>query len=170
MLTDCCSDETESYAWNSYARHGSFVTIDEDDEEDAECQGGCHDVARGEETEKEHIAGPNCELDGKGYSGWRIRAEEMRVGQFLKMVKQYKTVSLTITQERTWMQCLHAKDDQWSPESGDEDFEIAAKHCFVTGISKQGVSEFDVEGIRPVKHGIENCAIYNLAEEMVSFG
>lgn len=78
------------------------------------------------------------------------------------------TVSLTANQERTWIQCLYRKDDQWVPEPGDEDFEIAAKHCFVTGTSKEGVSEFDAEGFHPVKHSVQNCKMNNVEEDPVS--
>jgi hypothetical protein len=63
---------------------------------------------------------------------------------------------------------LYKKDDQWVPEPGDEDSEIATKHCFVTGISKEGVGEFDAEGFQPVKHGVQNCMINNLEENTVS--
>ena len=48
-----------------------------DEYDSAECS-DCQDIPREGATEKEHIAGPNCKLN-KGYSGWRIGAEEMRV-------------------------------------------------------------------------------------------
>lgn len=67
--------EPESDAWSSGGRPNTFVTIDEYDS--AECS-DCQDIPREGATEKEHIAGPNCKLN-KGYSGWRIGAEEMRV-------------------------------------------------------------------------------------------
>jgi hypothetical protein len=63
---------------------------------------------------------------------------------------------------------LYKKDDQWEPEPGDEDHEITAKHCFVTGISKEGVGEFDVEALQPVKHGVRNCMVNNIEEDPVS--
>ena len=71
-------------------------------------------------------------------------------------------------QERTWIQCLHKKDDTWVPEAHDEDFEVDAKHCFVTGIGRKGVDEFDAEGFQPVKHGVENCFINSSEEDTVN--
>lgn len=72
-------DEPESDAWSSGGRIGSFCVVDyssmDADEDDAECQ----DVMREGETEKEHLAGPNCISEYQGYSGWRIAANEMRV-------------------------------------------------------------------------------------------
>jgi hypothetical protein len=69
--------EPESDAWDCYAKPGGFVAIDADDDE---CRdGGCQDVRRDQATEKEHIAGPDCRQEYKGYSGWRIGAGEMRV-------------------------------------------------------------------------------------------
>lgn len=75
------------------------------------------------------------------------------------------TTLLTTRQERTWIQCLHAKSEGWEPESGDEDYEIDAKDCFVTGISKEGVDEFDATGFQPVKHGVKDCMINNIDDE-----
>lgn len=76
--------------------------------------------------------------------------------------------SLTFEQECTWNQCLYAKDDHWAPEPGDEDFEIAAKHCFVTGISKHGTDEFDAIDFQPIKHGVDYCMINNVQDDPVS--
>ena len=57
------------------------------------------------------------------------------------------TSSLTSlsNQERTWIQFLHKKDDQ----AHDKHFEISAKHCFVTGVGRKGVDQFDAEGFSP---------------------
>lgn len=71
------SGEPESDAWDCYAKRASFVTIDVDGNE---CRDrGCQDVLRDRATGKEHVAGENCKQEYKGYSGWRIGAEEMRV-------------------------------------------------------------------------------------------
>jgi hypothetical protein len=86
----------------------------------------------------------------------------MNIRQDMRRLTELRMlVLLTMEQERTWVQCLHEKDDQWVPEPDDEDFEIAAKHCFVTGISKHGVRSPDVYKLRPVRHGIEDCRINN---------
>jgi hypothetical protein len=72
-------EEPESDAWDCYTRPGSFVTVEWG--ECAECPNGlCQDVLREGATEKEHLAGPNCRQEYKGYSGSRIGADEMRVG------------------------------------------------------------------------------------------
>ena len=71
--------ELESDAWDCYTRPGSFVTVEWG--YCAECpDGSCQDVLREGATEKEHFAGPDCRQEYKGYSGSRIRADEMRVG------------------------------------------------------------------------------------------
>jgi hypothetical protein len=62
------------------------------------------------------------------------------------------------------------KDDQWVPEPGDEDFEIQAKHCFVTGISKEGADMVSATGFEPVKHGIENSLFNSFEVDTVSIG
>ena len=59
---------------------------------------------------------------------------------------------------QTKIQCLVAKEQGWRPEPGDEDFEVDAKECFVTGIAGR-VDEFDAYGFNPVKHGVENSLI-----------
>lgn len=56
------------------------------------------------------------------------------------------------------IQCLVAKGQGWEPEPGDEDFEVDAKHCFVTGIAGK-IDEFDAYGFQPVKHGVEDSMI-----------
>ena len=64
------------------------------------------------------------------------------------------------------MQCLCQKGKNWTSEAGDEDFELQAKHCFVSGISKSGVYEFDAANFQPARHGIgeENIMINNLTD------
>lgn len=57
--------------------------------------------------------------------------------------------------------CLYPKPNDWRPEPGDEDFEKEAFSCFLTGVSKNGVSEFDLSGIEPVKHGVGQTTIEN---------
>jgi hypothetical protein len=64
-------------------------------------------------------------------------------------------------QERTWIQCLHFKGRRWVAEHDDEDYEIDAKECFVTGIGKEGVGGANVFGFQPVRHGITRCPIAN---------
>lgn len=63
------------------------------------------------------------------------------------------------------MQCLCRKLDDWESESDDEDFEREAEYCFLSGISKSGVDEFDVEELEPVRHGIDSTLINNVCEE-----
>lgn len=95
----------------------------------------------------EHLAGPAC-TSRVGYSGWRITVEEM--------------------QDRLQCQCLAAKSDDWQPESEDEEFEIKAKYCWLTGISKEPASDFEVEGFQPVRHGLAESDIDNGSQESVS--
>ena len=38
----------------------------------------------------------------------------------------------------------------------------------MTGISKEGVDEFDAEGFQPVKHGVKDTVINNSEEDTVS--
>lgn len=73
--------EPETDAWDSFVTQGTFVVIPKNEQGAAypRCL-DCHDVARDGHVEKEHLAGPNCERTiNKGYSGWHIDAEEMRV-------------------------------------------------------------------------------------------
>jgi hypothetical protein len=73
--------EPETDAWDSSVTQGTFAVIQEAEAADTECP-DCQDVARDGHIEKEHIAGPNCERTiNKGYSGWHIEAEEMRVSK-----------------------------------------------------------------------------------------
>ena len=65
------------------------------------------------------------------------------------------------------MQCLSTKLPNWHPEAGDEEFEKDSKLCFVTGISKEGPSEFNIDGFEPVKHGILEALIDNYTQEEV---
>jgi hypothetical protein len=80
------------------------------------------------------------------------RRESVRVGQ---------QTFLTHEQERTWIQCLHPKEAGWVAEPDDENYEIDAKLCFVTGIGKEGVGEYSARGFQPVKHGVTECHITN---------
>ncbi|CAJ2505972.1 Uu.00g001020.m01.CDS01 [Anthostomella pinea] len=139
--------EPESAAWQYY--HDDFITLG--DVEDDPLDEGCSNVPRVPGTTDmdliEHIAGPNCTCT-LGYSGWRITAEEM--------------------QERLQCQCLAPKQEGWQPEPGDEEFEIEAQHCWLTGISKQGTIEFEVEGLEPVRHGLGSTEIDNSSREGTS--
>ena len=56
------------------------------------------------------------------------------------------------------------KGQDWSPESGDEDFVIESRNCFLTGISAGPPDEFDVFGLSPVRHGVEEAMIQNGAD------
>jgi len=53
------------------------------------------------------------------------------------------------------------KDDDWSPEPGDEPFVVESKGCFVTGISTEPPDEFNVHRLEPVRHGIPETMISN---------
>lgn len=65
------------------------------------------------------------------------------------------------------LQCLLPKPPDWQPEDGDEDYEIDATKCFVSGISTRGPYEFDVADLMPVKHGISEAMISNRPYETV---
>ena len=69
-----------------------------------------------------------------------------------------------LEQDRVSALCLHVKDEDWEIESTDEDFEIESKHCFVSGISTEGVDEFDMDGIEPARHGVSEAMISNVHE------
>ncbi|KAK4546215.1 hypothetical protein LTR36_002352 [Oleoguttula mirabilis] len=58
-------------------------------------------------------------------------------------------------------QCLAAKLPGWQPERDDEEFETEARFCFLTGISKKSVYEWDVSSLKPRRHGIDETAILN---------
>lgn len=75
-LLTVCPGEPETDAWGTGGAPDTFVAVYE--HEEPECQ-DCQDVVRDGHAEKEHIAGPNCTLEGQGYNGWHIEAEEMRV-------------------------------------------------------------------------------------------
>ena len=82
----------------------------------------------------EHLAGPGC-LHPSGYSGARISAEQMR--------------------GCTTVQCLVRKTSDWSPEQGDQDFELASDY-FLSGLSATMPSR-DVSGPEtlPKRHGVD---------------
>lgn len=65
------------------------------------------------------------------------------------------------------MQCLHRKDADWVPEPDDEPFETAARFCFVTGISKAGVGEWEADGFEPMRHGVYECDISEINDPEV---
>jgi hypothetical protein len=74
--------EPETDAWAAIGRPGSFVASHKDEVEGRVQCDDCEDVARDQQGEKEHIAGPECMLEDEeddGYSGWNIGADEMRV-------------------------------------------------------------------------------------------
>lgn len=106
--------------------------------------------------EPEHVAGPNCTCTA-GYSGWRILADEMKV----MSTKESLPSTAYEDQDITACLVLMKKSEGWQPEPGDEEFEKEAFSCFVTGVSKHGVSEFDVDDIEPVKHGVDHALVEN---------
>ena len=67
---------------------------------------------------------------------------------------------LPLGQGSTACVCLAPKKN-WIEEAHDEDFEKTSKWSFVSGISRNGVSEYDVENFQPVKHGIADGQIEN---------
>ncbi|KAK5113899.1 hypothetical protein LTR85_010432 [Meristemomyces frigidus] len=149
MLLDVyAGDEPPAAGWDNI--YVGFVTLVDSSEP---CQAeGCTNIVRtsdyttdevntviaegseDSDEEKEHIAGPDCKCT-LGYSGWRISANEME-----------HCIST---------QCLAAKVPEWQPEPDDEDFETEAKHCFLTGVSRGGVDEWDVTSLKPARHGFE---------------
>jgi hypothetical protein len=59
------------------------------------------------------------------------------------------------------------KDAGWTVEPGDEQFEGAAKHCFITGTSKSRPHEFHVTDLDPIKHGVTERMINNWVDDDV---
>lgn len=114
----------------------------------------------------EHLAGPHC-ICTAGYSGWRISVAEMRVSTSVIEIWAFRTSDTKLEKDRISVQCLSVKPSDWMPESGDEDFEREASHCFVTGISTQAVDEFDISGLEPVKHGVAEGMINNVVDDYV---
>lgn len=53
------------------------------------------------------------------------------------------------------------KPSDWEPEPSDEDFDRDAFSCFSTGIARNGVSEYDCEGMEPAKHELAHTMIEN---------
>lgn len=82
-----------------------------------------------------HLSGPKCS-GGKAYNGNFITAQEMR--------------------GCTTAQCLVYKDENWSPSSDDESFELEGD-VFLSGLGDQVPSRDmgDVE-LTPVRHGLDN--------------
>ncbi|KAI7418827.1 calcium ATPase, partial [Hortaea werneckii] len=99
------------------------------------------DEEREDPGNTEHLAGPECTSDS-GYSGHRISAQEM--------------------QHVISCQCLAEKRAGWRAEPDDQDFELEAEHCFLTGVSKGGVYKFDATGLEPVRHGVSETSIVNM--------
>ena len=89
---------------------------------------------------EEHIAGPEC-TSTSGYSGHRISVQEM--------------------QHVISCQCLAEKRDGWIPEPGDQDFELEAEHCFLTGIGKGSLHKSTLVRLEPVRHGVSKTVIEN---------
>ncbi|KAI6796882.1 hypothetical protein KC363_g3038 [Hortaea werneckii] len=96
--------------------------------------------------DEEHLASPEC-TSTSGYNGYRISAQEM--------------------QHVISCQCLAEKRDGWRPEAGDRQFELDADHCFLTGISRLGVSEDDVKGLEPARHGVSEVIITNMSPAQI---
>ncbi|KAI7167164.1 hypothetical protein KC319_g1909 [Hortaea werneckii] len=151
---DAAIDEPEQAAWDC---HGyEFITQDDaaascdsrtceivcreelDDEGDGD--GIPPDETRRRPQDEEHVAGPEC-TSTSGYNGHKICVQEM--------------------QHVISCQCLEEKREGWTSEPGDRDFELEAERCFLTGISKLGVSEGDVTGLEPARHGVSEVIITN---------
>ena len=62
------------------------------------------------------------------------------------------------------MQCLMDKDEDWTPEADDEDFELQSKRCFLSGISRGPPDEFDIDDLEPARHGVKTTLINNTAD------
>lgn len=133
------ADEPEDAAWRYYGHH--FVDLDEYTVDGRLCgdSSGCYTHGEGA-REGEHIAGPGC-VSESGYSGYRISVEEM---------KGCRAV-----------QCLVTKGSDWTPEDGDEEFEIEGRH-FLMGIGDGSPDEEPLETIAPARHGIDIILIGNL--------
>lgn len=62
------------------------------------------------------------------------------------------------------IQCLMSKTEDWSPEPGDEAFELEASSSWLTGTSKGPPDEFDIQDLVPVRHGISDIMISNCSD------
>lgn len=60
------------------------------------------------------------------------------------------------------------KTEDWRPESRDEDFVRHSSNSFLTGISKGPPDEFDIHGLEPTRHGIDNTMIANCSDPVPS--
>jgi len=85
------------------------------------------------EPHHEHIAGPGC-LEDRGYRGSEISIEEMK--------------------GCTTVQCLVRKNDNWTPEPDDEDFELQSDF-FLSGLSDHMPSrDMRSPTVTPARHGL----------------
>ncbi|KAK3110279.1 hypothetical protein LTR53_015594, partial [Teratosphaeriaceae sp. CCFEE 6253] len=100
-------------------------------------ESGCTSVAH-EGRDPEHIAGPTCDCE-HAYSGWIVPVESMR--------------------DIIRCQALAIKREDWAPEAGNAEYELQAQHCFVTGISSEPPNEMMLEGLYPVRHGLEETIV-----------
>lgn len=53
------------------------------------------------------------------------------------------------------------KMKEWRPEPDDEPYELEAEIAWVTGISRMGPYEFDVDDFMPIRHGVADAFISN---------
>lgn len=56
------------------------------------------------------------------------------------------------------------KDEDWTPEPGDEDFEVEASVSWLTGISTGPADEFDIQGLEPKRHDVSHASISNCGD------
>ncbi|KAI9702960.1 MAG: hypothetical protein M1836_008174 [Candelina mexicana] len=103
---------------------------------------GCYIQERPGETGPglEHAAGPGC-ASGRGYSGYRITMEEM-VG--------CRAVQCLVKKEKGWRE--QKKNENWKMKGG----------YLLTGVEDGSPDEAPLEGIKPVRHGVDSIFIGNL--------
>jgi hypothetical protein len=126
VLNGRTSDLLEALEVEKKKEHDVFLPLKDADEETDE---------RGKEGEEmEHIAGPECG-DDHGYNGCHISAEEMR--------------------GCCTLQCLVHKNDNWTPEPDDQEWELHSDY-FLSGLSDQMPSrDMSSPTVTPARHGVD---------------
>ncbi|KUJ17088.1 uncharacterized protein LY89DRAFT_669511 [Mollisia scopiformis] len=131
------AEEDSSKAWAYYGSDYSDSPI-------CGVGSGCTALPRDDSENGEHLAGPGC-VCTSGYSGYRISVEEMRGCRSVVVILK--------------------KEEDWEEESDDQEFEKEGGY-FLTGVGDGSPDEAPLEGLTPVRHGVEGVWIWNTVEDV----
>lgn len=97
----------------------------------------------------------------------RVGGDAREISMDFSSPAEDKANRVTMMQGCNQVQCLARKRGGWRPETDDEDFELDAKICFLTGVSTSPPNEWEVEEFQPVRHGVNGAVICNAFEPVL---